>query len=60
MEIPEFQLDTNLPEFTKGIRLDEWWTKVFNTGSYPSLSAVVKAALSVFTGPQIEWSLSDE
>ena len=23
-EISEFQLDTNLPEFAKGIRLDEW------------------------------------
>ena len=31
---------------------------VFKSGKYPNLSKVVKAALSIFTGPQIEASFS--
>ena len=54
-------MDKTLPKIITGdssIRLDKWWSVVFNTGKYPALSAVVKACLSIFTGPQVESSLS--
>ena len=57
-EISAFQLDNELPIFASGCRLDSWWNNVFKSGKYPNLSKIVKAALSIFTGPQIEASFS--
>ena len=54
-------MDKTLPKIITGdssIRLDKWWSVIFTTGKYPALSAVVKACLSIFTGPQVESSLS--
>ena len=57
-EISAFQVDNELPIFASGCRLDSWWNNVFKSGKYPNLSKVVKAVLSIFTGPQIEASFS--
>ena len=57
-EISAYQIDKELHYFEPGSRLDSWWNNVFKTCKYPSLSKVVKAALSIFTGPQIEASFS--
>lgn len=57
-EISSYQIDKNLPEFNIGDRLDVWWNLIFKTNRYPTLSKVVKAALSIFTGPQVEASFS--
>ena len=39
-------------------RLDDWWAKIFAISSYAQLSKVVKAALSIFSGPQVESSFN--
>ena len=54
-------MDKTLPKAITGngsIRLDKWWSVIFNTGKYPVLLAVVKACLSIFTGSQVESSFS--
>ena len=56
LEISKLQLDPTLPDPVEYPRLDAWWTVVFP--SYPVLQKVVKAALSVFTGPRVEQSFS--
>ena len=50
--------DSSFPLFNVDDRLDEWWNNVFKTGQYPILSQLVKAALSIFTGPMVEGSFS--
>ena len=50
-EISAFQVDNELPVFASGCRPDSWWNNVFKSGKYPSLSKVVKVALSTFAGP---------
>lgn len=44
--------------FASGDRLDTWWNYIFKSERHPRLSKVAKAALSIFTGPQIEASFS--
>ena len=60
IEVDKFHLETNLPvcECLDGSpkRLDEWWAEVFSMGKYPTLFKLVKACLSIFTGPMIEQS----
>ena len=31
-----------------------WWTIIFDSNKYPTLSKIIKAALSIFTGPHVE------
>ena len=58
------QVDASLPETdivsagqpSKRKQLDHWWAEVMP--QYPTLGKVVKACLSIFTGPQIEQSFS--
>ena len=61
-EISDVQLDENLPSTltTNGgpVRLDHWWNQVFKSNKYPALSKIVKACLSIFSGPQVESSFS--
>ena len=57
-QLMNFKIDQCLPNFEIGERIDKWWNFVFQSGRYPSLSKIVKAALSIFTGPQIEASFS--
>ena len=57
-EIHKYQVDRRLPEFNVGQRIDLWWNSVIKSNEYPALSVVVKAALSIFTGLQIEASFS--
>ena len=57
-EISSYQIDKDLPVVTVGDRLDVWWSSLFKSNKYPCLSKVVKAALSIFTGPQVETSFS--
>lgn len=56
LEIRRFQIDSTLPpaQTDMSSRIDDWWTKVFETGTYPLLSRMVKALLSCFHGPQVE------
>ena len=37
---------------------DGWWTEVFQQGKYPHLSAMFKAMMSCFHGPQVEGSFN--
>ena len=60
-EISMLQLDkTLLPTQVDGqpIGLDTWWGQVLKGEKYQILAKVVKAALSIFTGPKIEQSFS--
>ena len=56
-EISNYQLATLVP-YDPNSRLDDWWAKVFATGSFPMLRLVVCACLSIFTGPHVEASFS--
>ena len=40
------------------VRLDHWWAAVFRKHDFFSLEKVVKAALSIVTGPRIEQSFT--
>jgi hypothetical protein len=64
-EVSKIQTDSDLPpaeeqegQETVPVRLDHWWAKVFRTKRYPTLTKVVKACPSKFTGPHIERSFS--
>ena len=35
-----------------------WWAIIFDSNKYPTLSKIIKAALSIFTGPQVESSFT--
>ena len=61
-EISTLQLVESLPsaleENDVPVQLDLWWGKIFQTSSYPVLSQVFKACLSIFSGPHVESSFS--
>ena len=59
-EIKKYQLDKSLPVYTQESYPDIclWWAIVFDSNKYPTLSKIIKAALSIFTGPQVESSFS--
>ena len=50
--------NSDLPQPQETERLDGWWNKIFETKRYPILSSLVKASLSIFTGPIVESSFS--
>nr|XP_047140460.1 uncharacterized protein LOC124815724 [Hydra vulgaris] len=56
-EVVAFHLAKDLPA-VKGKRLDQWWSEVFVLNRYNLLTKVIKACLSIFTGPMIEQSFS--
>ena len=60
-EVNNILLDKTLPKAVTddgNVRLDKWWSVVFKNGKYPVLSSVIKACLSIFSGPQVESSFS--
>ena len=57
-ELRNYVIDSDLPQPQETERLDGWWTKIFETKRYPILSSLVKASLSIFTGPMVEISFS--
>ena len=57
-ELKNYVIDSDLPQPQETERLDGWWTKIFETKRYPILSSLVKASLSIFTGPIVESSFS--
>ena len=57
-ELRNYVIDSDLPQPQETERLDVWWNKIFETKRYPMLSSVVKASLSIFTGPMVESSFS--
>ena len=57
-EIQNYVTDSQLPLQEETERLDSWWNKVFETNRYPVLSSLVRASLSIFTGPMVECSFS--
>ena len=57
-ELKNYVIDSDLPQPHKTERLDVWWNKIFETKCYPILSSLVKASLSIFTGPMVESSFS--
>ena len=57
-ELRNYVIDSDLPQPQETERLDVWWSKIFETKRYPILSSVVKASLSIFTGPMAESSFS--
>ena len=62
LEVNDYHLSTNLPTINKtdgcAKCLDEWWSEVFEMKRFPVLEKVIKACLSIFTGPMIEQSFS--
>ena len=62
LEVNKYHLGKNIPkavnEDGSSKRLDTWWAEVFDIDGYPHLSKVIKACLSIFTGPMIEQSFS--
>ena len=57
-ELRNYIIDSDLPQPQETERLDVWWSKIFKTKRYPILGSVVKASLSVLTGPMVESSFS--
>ena len=53
LDLPPVKTDENLP-----MQLNLWWAMVFKSGKYPTLSLIVKACLSIFSGPHVEASFS--
>ena len=62
LEVNKYYLDKNIPkavnEDGSSKQLDTWWAEVFDIDGYPHLSKVIKACLSIFTGPMIEQSFT--
>ena len=61
MEIMKLQIDSDLPPVLvndKAVRLDKWWSIIFDGESYIELSKLIKACLSIFTCPHVEQSFS--
>ena len=57
-ELRNYVINFDLPQTQETGRLDVWWNKIFETKRYPILRSVVKASLSIFTGPMAESSFS--
>ena len=57
-ELKNYVIEPDLPQPQEREHLYEWWNKIFETKGYPILSSVVKASLSIFTGPMVEISFS--
>ena len=57
-ELRNYVIDSDLPQPQETERLDVWWSKIFETKCYPILGSVLKASLSIFTGPMVENSFS--
>ena len=57
-ELRNYVVDSDLPQLQNSEGVDVWWNKVFETKQYPMLSSIVRASLSIFTGPVVESSFS--
>ena len=59
-EIKKYQLDKSLPVYTQESypEISLWCAIIFDSNKYLTLSKIIKAALSIFTGPQVESSFS--
>ncbi|XP_023930192.1 uncharacterized protein LOC112041353, partial [Lingula anatina] len=60
-EIHNYNVSGSLPPFNedgKPLRLDVWFSKLFEDNSYPALYKIVRAILSIFHGPQVESSFN--
>ncbi len=57
-ECSKINVTNDLPSVGDSFRLDHWWNEVIRKGQFPQLCKVVKAALSIFTGPKVESSFS--
>ena len=38
LEIRKFHIDSSIKNLEKGTRIDTWWTGIFETGIYPTLT----------------------
>ena len=52
-DVPPLDDDDGKPK-----RLDTWWSEVLAAHNFPLLSKLIKAAMSIFSGPMIEQSFS--
>ena len=58
-DVTKFHLLVDLPVWEDGkTRLDTWWNEVLKKHCLVYLAKVVKACLSIFTGPRVEQSFS--
>lgn len=57
-EVRKFHLDSALPTPGQNQRLDSWWSHVFDSARYPSLSKLIMSILSLFHGPCVDSSFS--
>ena len=55
-ELVGFGVDSSLPPRTE--EAVEWWTAVFRSSTYPTISKVVMASISIFHGPLVESSFN--
>lgn len=54
----KLQLDPAFPVCTQNTRLHHWWSEVLSSTTYSFVGKVVKACLSIFTGPKLtEWEV---
>lgn len=58
MAASSLQTNTKFRDTISEKKLDLWWSKVFSHPQYYILGPVVKACLSIFTGPRVESSFS--
>lgn len=61
-EVDKYHLLTDVPTLDgadgKPKQLDVWWFEVFEANELPLLTKLIKAAMSIFSGPMIEQSFS--
>ncbi|XP_073715805.1 uncharacterized protein [Misgurnus anguillicaudatus] len=57
-EIIRYNVDSNLAKYEDGDDIVKWWAHVMSLGKYPTLSQVIRGALSIFHGPLVESSFS--
>ena len=60
IEVNNYHLINNLPPISQSDDAEKslgmWWAEVFANHQYPNLFNIIKACLSIFTGPIIEQS----
>ena len=58
LEARNFQVESKLPPYAEGQRVDEWWGQVAATNNFNHLARVCLALLTCFDGPQVESTFS--
>ena len=57
-QIRKLQFEKNVPEFPRTDRVDKWWQIFLKGKGWVELESLLKACLSIFSGPRVESSFS--